>query len=167
VFTSGLRALLLLAPAAFMSPALAATGADTRCDPAAESAGLPEAAVGSLTIEVVEHNASSQVTPGQLSVDGSVNDGGSGLEPDPRPPEVETLLRRIFDETQLGARGLPEPEDSDARAAPLANEKAETHDAPASESTDAEIDPAAAPRLPGVFGDDLVRFKRQMYRTDI
>lgn len=164
---SGFRALLLLLPGAFCGSALAATGADTRCDQAAGPPQLPVATVGNLTIEVVEHNASRRLAPGQFAVDGSLNDGGSGLEADPARPQVDALLRRIFDETQHRSPGRSDAEEYDAQRAPLANDGTDTHDAQVSESTDAEIEPTTAPRLPGVFDDHMVRFKRQMYRTDI
>lgn len=149
-----------------MSPALAATGADTRCDPSAEAPQLPEAMPGTLTIEVVEHSSASPVTPGQLSLDGSTDEGGSGLEADPGPPQVETLLRRIFDERQLRAPDPAEDDEPDTRTAPMAIDKSEAAEPPGSGAAKSKID-SAAPRIPGISGDDLVRFKRQMYRTDI
>lgn len=162
---SGFGAPLFVVLAAITSPALAATGADTRCDQAVESPALPDATAGTLSIEVVEHTASGRVTPGQLSVDGSTDDGGAGLEPNPGPPRVEVLLRRIFDETRLREPGQAEPE-PDARMAPLAIDKSEPAEVPVSESPDADDDPAE-PGDPDWSQDDLIRFKRQMYRTDI
>lgn len=160
------RALSILALGAFMSPSFAATAADSRCDPSAAAPALPETPATSLTIEVVEHTASSPVTPGQVSLDGSMDDGGSSLEPNSESPRVETLLRRIFDDTRLRAPGFPDIEESDSSDAPLSTDRTESVEPPVSESAESEFD-STAPQVPGLSGDDLVRFKRHMYRTDI
>jgi hypothetical protein len=139
---------------------------DARCDRSAESPSLPEASEGTLSIEVVDHTAAGHDVPGRLSIDGSKEDGGTGLEPDPGTPRVETLLRRIFDDTQLRTPALSESAETDERSAPLAIDESESADAPVSESTDPE-NGAAETVVPSVSRDDLVRFKRQMYRTDI
>ncbi len=161
-----LRALGIVALGACVSPCFAATAADSRCDTSAAAPGLPEATATSLAIEVVEHTASSPVTPGQVSLDGSLDDGGSGVEPDPEPPRVETLLRRIFDDTRLRAPGFPDIEKSESSDGMLSTDRTESSESPVSESADPDVD-STAPRLPGISGDDLVRFKRHMYRTDI
>ena len=98
--SKGIGTLILLALGAFSSPAISATSADTRCDQSADAPPLPDATPESLTIEMVEHSSSSSVAPGQLAVDGSANDGGSGLDSDAGPPPVETMIRRILEETQ-------------------------------------------------------------------
>jgi hypothetical protein len=146
-----------------VSPALAATGANASCDQSAESPKLPEPSSGALTFEVVEHTVSGHDAPGRLSVDGSAEPGGSGLQPDSGPPRVETLLRRIFDETQLRTPVLPEAEDPEERTEPMAIDKSDSTDSETGDGQDA----TPGPRLPGVSRDDLVRFQRQMYRTDI
>jgi hypothetical protein len=161
-----LGALSVLALVAFVSPAFAATAADTRCDPSADAPGLPEAGTSSLTIEVVEHTSMSPVAPGRVTIDASMDDGGSDLEPESGPPRVEALLRRILDNTRHRAPGLPGIDEAERDDAPLATDQSESIDAPVSESTEPESD-LTAPRLPGISGDDLLRFKRHMYRTDI
>ena len=157
----GLGALLVIALGASLSPALAATG--TNCDQGAESPPLPEPGTGALSFEVVEHTVSSHDAPGRLSVDGSAEPGGSSLEPEQGPPRVETLLRRIFDETRLRAPALTESEE---RIAPMAIDKLDSANSTSAESGEVQ-DAEPGPHLPGVSRDELLRFKRQMYRTDI
>lgn len=164
--TRGLGALLIFALGASVNPVFAATGADASCDQSAEAPTLPEPRAGALSLEVVEHTVSSHDAPGRLSVDGSAESGGSGLEPVPEPPGVEALLRRIFDETQIRAPGLAEAEDVDERNAPMAIDKSDSADSASAESDDGE-DASPGPRLPGISSDEFLRFKRQMYRTDI
>lgn len=164
--TRSLGALFIFALGASVSPALAATGADASCDQSAESPPLPEPTTDALSLEVVEHAVSDHDVPGRMSVDGSAEAGGSGLDSSSEPPRVETLLRRIFDETQIRTPGLPESEDVKERNAPMATDNPESADSASAEFGDAQ-DAAPGPRLPGISSDELLRFKRQMYRTDI
>jgi len=163
---SGLSALLLLALGTSTSPALAATSADTRCDQSAESPALPDVHPGRLTLEVVDHDASESAAPGRISVDSAIEHGGSSDTSVNDPPRVETLLRRIFDEPQLRAPEVPTTDDSDERSVPFVVEKPDKVEKPAATGPEAEAGDAA-PRLPGVSSDDALRFKQQMYRTDI
>ena len=163
---SGLSALLLLALGSAMSPALAATGADARCDQSVDSPQMSDVRDSKLTLEVVDHGVTKSVAPGQLSIDSAIEDGGATIHSADDPPRVETLLRRIFDEPQLRAPEGTPAEEADERSAPFAVDKSEngedkTPAGPRNEAND------AAPRLPGVSGDELLRFKQQMYRTDI
>jgi hypothetical protein len=153
-----------LALSAVVGPALAATG--TNCDQAAESLPLPEPGTDALTFEVVEYTVSDHDAPGRLSVDGSDESGGSGLETDPGPPRVETLLRRIFDETQLRAPDLAEADEPEERHAPMVIDKPESVNSSSAAPDQAES-AVPGPHLPGVSHDEFLRFKRQMYRTDI
>lgn len=163
---SGLSALLLLALGTSTTPALAATGADTRCDQSAESPALPDVHPGNLTLEVVDHPVAEPVAPGRISVDSAIEPGGSSTPSADDRPRVETLLRRIFDEPQLRAPELPSTEEADERGAPFVVEKPAKAEKPAATGPeDAARD--VAPRMPGVSGDETLRFKHQMYRTDI
>ena len=54
----------------------------------------------------------------------------------------------------------------DEMAAPMAAEQGETVEEAAPETKSKETSDTSA-RLPGVSQDDLIRFKRQMYRKDI
>jgi hypothetical protein len=158
---SGMSA-LLLAVGVSTSPALAATSADSRCDQSAESPALPDVRPGDLSLEVVDHS----VTPGQTSVDSAIEPGGSSNAPANERPRVETLLRRIFDEPQLRAPEVPETEEADTRSAPFAVDKPENAEKPTT-TVPGDKDSEPSPHLPGVSSDDVLRFKRQMYRTDI
>ena len=163
----GLNALLLLALSASMSPALAATGADTRCDQSVDSPQMPDVRNSNLTLEVVDHAVPNSAAPGQVSVDSAIEDGGSKVPSAINdPPRVETLLRRIFNEPQLRAPEAPPAEEADERSAPFAVDKSENGEETKSTVTGDEASDVA-PGLPGVSGDELVRFKQQMYRTDI
>jgi hypothetical protein len=157
---------LLLALGTSTNPALAATSADTRCDQSAESPALPDVRAGNLTLEVVDHAVSEPAVPGRISVDSAIEPGGSSNPSVDDRPRVETLLRRIFDEPQLRAPEVPATEELDKRSAPFVVEKPEKAEKPAATVPEVEATDVA-PRLPGVSSDDALRFKQQMYRTDI
>ena len=163
---SGLSALLVFALGFAMSPALAATGADTRCDQSVDSPQMPDVRNSNLTIEVVDHGATESVAPGQLSIDRAREDGGTATPSVDDRPRVETLLRRIFDEPQLRTPELAPAEEAEERSAPFAVDKSENGEEKASTAPGDDASDVA-PRLPGVSGDELLRFKQQMYRTDI
>ena len=149
-----------------MSPALAATGADTRCDQSVDSPQMTDVRSSNLTLEVVDHGATESVTPGQLSIDSAVEDGGATIPSVDDRPRVETLLRRIFDEPQLRTREIAPAEEVDERSAPFAVDKSDNGEEKTS-TTSGDDANDIAPRLPGADGDELLRFKQQMYRTDI
>lgn len=163
---SGLSALLVVALGSVTSPALAATGADTRCDQSVASPQMTDVRSSNLTVEVVDHGATESVTPGQLSIDSAIEDGGTTIPSVDDRPRVETLLRRIFDEPQLRTPEIAPAEEVDERSAPFAVDKSDNGEekTPTGSGDDASD---IAPRLPGVSGDELLRFKQQMYRTDI
>ena len=163
---SGLSALLVFALGSAMSPASAATGADTRCDQSVDSPQMPDVRNSNLTLEVVDHGVTESVTPGQLSIDSAVEDGGNAIPSVDDRPRVETLLRRIFDEPQLRAPEIAPAEEAEERSAPFAVDKSENGDDKASSNPGDDANDVA-PRLPGVSGNELLRFKQQMYRTDI
>lgn len=163
---SGLSALLLLALGTSMSPALAATNADSRRDQSAESPAMSDVRTNHLILEVVDHGESQSAAPGQLSVDSAIEAGGSVNSSTIEPPRVESLLRRIFDEPQLRTPEISTVEEADERSAPLAVDKSDNIEKPASAVPGKEAS-NAAPRMPGVSSDELLRFKQQMYRTDI
>ena len=151
---SGLSALALMAlGAAWMNPAFASAGAETRCDQSVDAPQLLNIPAEKLTIEVVDHGAASSLAAGDSSVDDPIDYNDTAANPLDVRPRVEIMLRRIFDEPQLRSPESPQTEDVDARHAPLTVEGSDSN--------------AVTTALPGIAGDDLVRFKRQMYRTDI
>ena len=164
---SGLSALALMAlGGAWMNPAFASAGAETRCDQSVDSPQLLNIPAENLTIKVVDHGAASSLAAGDSSVDDPIDDDDTAANPLDVRPRVEIMLRRIFDEPQLRAPETPQTEDVDARHAPLTVDKSNNGEENAAtvEGSDSN---AVTTALPGVTGDDLVRFKRQMYRTDI
>jgi len=160
---SGLSALLLLVLGTSMSPALAATSVDSRCDQSAESPAMPDVRTNHLILEVVDHGESQSSVPGHLSVDSANEAGGSSNPSSIDPPGVESLLRRLFDEPQLRTPEVSTVQEADERGAPLAVDKSDNVEKPASTVSGNE----ASDEAPGVPSDELLRFKQQMYRTDI
>ena len=149
--------LALLSLAAWSGSAVAATGAETRCDQSVRSADMPDTRASGLKIEVVDHGPAR--SSGVIEEDPSDADDAAG-------PKVEVLLRRIFDEPQLRPVDAEESEDIDGVTAPLAVDQVETVEEAAKKANSDEATKTSAD-LPGVSADDLLRFKRQMYRTDI
>ena len=89
-----------------------------------------------------------------------------------------TDLETRCDQT-VDAKDMPEPrpasysievtsdsDNVDEMAAPMASEQGETVEESATKADSDESRETSA-RLPGVSEDDLIRFKRQMYRKDI
>jgi hypothetical protein len=81
----------------------------------------------------------------------------------------KTVDARDMPESRPASYSIDVTSDSDAgdeMAAPLAAEQGETIEEAATRA-DSEESPETSARLPGVSEDDLMRFKRQMYRKDI
>ena len=150
-----LSTLALFVLAAWSSSALAATGAETRCDQSVLSVDMPDESHSGLAIDVVDHGPAR--SSGVIEQDPA--DDASG-------PQVEILLRRIFDEPQLRPVDADESENVEEMTAPLAVDQVETVEEAAKKANSDESSNTSAD-LPGVSADDLLRFKRQMYRTDI
>lgn len=108
----------------------------------------------------------------------------TGIHPDcpslgtpPEPIEIEPPSLR-FEKTELGKTNplpITAPEGSDAEAPPTLTSsdaidkllgKDETEESAEPSNSRPELPPAAT-RLPGVDDDELPRFRRQMFRTDI
>ena len=152
-----LSLLALFVLAAWSSSALAATGVETRCDQSVRSADMPDDRSSDLKIEVVDHGPTR--SSGAIDRDPVEADGAAR-------PQVEVLLRRIFDEPQLRAVDADQSEQVEDLAAPLAVDQVETIEEAAKKANSEEAGKTSAD-LPGVSADDLLRFKRRMYRTDI
>ena len=75
------------------------------------------------------------------------------------------MLRRIFDETRARQAGLPEPEILEDRSAPLAVDQADGIEESAAVLEAAPAD--STTELPGISADELLRYRQQMFRTDI
>ena len=159
---SALSFLALLVLAAWASPALASAGPETLCDQAVNVADMPVPSSDKLTIDVVNHGPTDDIDAAP-SIDDSYEESSATGRTKSR---VEVLLRKIFDEPQLRTIDAGEIQESDQVTAPLAVDKTEAVDETTSD-TNSEDSTSNAAGLPGVSEDDLARFKRQMYRTDI
>lgn len=150
---------------AWMLPSLAATGTDTRSDPSMEIPPMSMSAGREIPIQVIDNGAAGLVDAESLPLDDSAVESSADTVETPGVPRVDTMLRRIYDEARAREPRLQQPREDDDFNAPLAVEKTETlEDRPGV----LETDPAeATAEFPG-FGDgQLLRYRQQMYRTDI
>ena len=159
---SAVTALLL---GVWMFPSLAATGTDTRSDPSMESAPMSLSAGRELPIHVIDRAATGVVDHESLPLDDAAAETPADAAEPPTGPRVDIMLRRIFDEARAREPQLHQPREDNDFNAPLAVEKTETReDAPgALESGPAD----ATAELPGFGAQDILRYRQQMYRTDI
>ncbi len=144
---------------AWAFPCLAATDTEARCDQSLDTPPISPAEDRRLAIQVINHGTATAA------------EALSGEETDAEPtdestgPRVEIMLRRIFDEAQARRPNLPEPGIKEDRSAPLAIDKTDGVEEPA---TALEAEPAdSAAELPGLSADELLRYRQQMFRTDI
>ena len=158
-----LRATTALLLAAWTLPSLAATGTDARPDQPRDRAPISPSADRALPIGVIDPGAARNVDA--LPIDESAPEAPQDALQRPQGPRVEIMLRRIFEEAQARQAQLPQAqEDGDLNAA-LAAEKSETPEEP---PRVLQADPAeAAAELPGLDPDERLRYRKQMYRTDI
>lgn len=161
----------MLVLGAFVHPSLAATGSDTSCYQPIDAPPMTPSLDRKLTISVINRSATraAATTPVEL-------DDTSGPDADTPPdtadvaadragPHVETMLRRIFDDAQARQPTLSQPETDDDFSAPFAVDKSENVDEPAGVL---DADPVeGTTELPGFGADELLRYREQMYRTDI
>ena len=167
-----LGAVTALALGLWMFPSLAATGTDARSDPSMDSNPMSLSAGRELPIQVIDEGATSAVEPQSLPLDGPVaetpvNAAETLLDAaeSPRGPQFDPMLRRIFDEGQAHQRQLQQAQKKDDFNGRLAVDKSETVNEP---PVVLETDPAEATAgFPGFGADDLLRYRQQMYRTDI
>jgi hypothetical protein len=160
-----LSAVFVLVLGAWIHPVLAATTADARCDSPADTLPMSIADENKLAIRVLGHGTPASATPDAVVLDDTVietlpNDSGS-----PAGPRVDIILRRIIDEAQLRQPKLPKPEQAGNLGPPLAGDKSETVEESATLPETSPVDAVQErPRFPA---DDLLRYRQQMYRTDI
>jgi hypothetical protein len=160
-----LSAILLLALGAWVHPALSATGADARCDQRLDAPPMSAADNGKLAIQVLDHGTDTTVSRDDISREAAAV--VPALEPYGRPggPKVDVMLRRVIDDTQLQQSPLSETEQVDDESAPLAIGKTEAIEEPATALDNDQSDFTA--ELPGFSGDELLRYREQMFRKDI
>ena len=118
-----------------------------------------------LPMPSIDHAAASRVTPDALPLDDPATEAATDAARPPTGPRVDIMLRRIFDEAQARQPRLQPPQENDEFNAPLAVDKSDTAEDPPG---GLQADPAdAVAELPGFGADELLRYRQQMYRTDI
>ncbi len=148
------------------SPAPAATGVDTRCDRSVPALP-PEARIPppALTIDVADLGAPdlADSLPNDVPLQSAVPEAFSLI------PAGAVNPSRAGDDVDPLAGGAA----SDLPAAPpmagtkSGGEDGQVADSDDHEAADAEPSPGVATKLPGVSDADMLRFREQMYRTDI
>lgn len=153
-------------------PALAA-GTNELCEEAAARALSLDVPVQELAIQIVDHGIANSVAAGKSTA--AASDELDSYAPISMVPQAETILREIFDES------IPEDHEA-AKAAPIKSPNA----APLAELTapvlreksqyiiaDPEVREGdrdageSNTSVPGVTDEELLRYRRQMFRTDI
>lgn len=159
VASSLLSAAIVLALGAWAQTSLAATGSDARCDQSMDTPPMSPAEGDSLSIQVMDHGTATAVD--ELAAEETEADPAGGS----KGPRVEIMLRRIFDEARARQPDLSEPEIAEDRSAPFAVDKTDSKEEPAAAL---EAEPAdSAAELPSFSADELLRYREQMFRTDI
>ena len=150
---------------AWIDPVLAATGTDSRSHPPLDAPPLSLPADRNLPMPGIDQDAASGVTPDATPRDDSAAEADADVPRPPSGPRVDVTLRRIFDEAQARQPRLRPPSENDDFTAPLAADKSDTLEDPPGVL---EANPAdAAAELPGFGADEFLRYRQQMYRTDI
>lgn len=159
VGSSLLSAALVLVFGAWAHSSVAATDTDARCDQSMDTPPMSPAEDGNLALQVINHGtAAAADTISVEETKAGPADGSTG-------PRVEIMLRRIFDEARARQPNLPKPEIMEDHSAPLAVDKTDGIEEPAAAL---EAEPAdSAAELPGLSADELLRYRQQMFRTDI
>lgn len=143
------------------------------CAPALASSGYTSICE-KLSIETVDLATSSTIDPGVRIETESLEVADSRPVANPLTPKAETILRQIFDEAVADDQETIEPTPvTSPNAAPIAELTApvireQRRDIESSDTASGEADsvPVDA-RVPGLSDEELLRYRRQMYRTDI
>ena len=122
----------------YSASALASNGFDTQCNEATDELPAVEIPAPSLTIKVVDHGLTSAAAE---------MDAAAAEPSDASVAVAATALTDVITETST----------ENAAEKVGAKEVVNSNDEP----------PGTALRLPGVSESDFLRFRRQMYRTDI
>ena len=149
----------------WMLPSFAATGTDTRSDPSMEIPPMSLSDGREIPLQVIDHGAAGLVDAESLPLDDAAAGSCADAVEPPAEPRVEIMLRRIVDEARAREPRMQQPREDEAFNAPLAVEKTESlEDRPGV----LETDPAeASAEFPGFGAGELLRYRQQMYRTDI
>ena len=129
----------MLALGVWTHPAFSATGTDARCDQSLDSPSMSIADNRKLPLQVIDHGATGTAAAGDISFDDT-----------------------DVDPTTKALRG---PEQTADLSPPLVVDQSKSIEDPAA---GLEADPVDSPAaLPGFSADELHRYRKQMYRTDI
>jgi hypothetical protein len=170
---NAISTIALLLIAAWSAPALASSGLGVNCDRSNSNPQVPDIATAALTVKPVVHGIATA-------------SGDTPIEPISTraldlTPRAEVILGRVFEREDKPLQSTSDvvhvdlvQVDSSTSSPPLAstdttpdadtqrnNSRAESVTTHEPEISSVET------RLPGVSDADLLRFRRQMYRTDI
>lgn len=146
----------------------AASSTDIICDQTSRHSVSLDIPVNELTVNTVDHGAANTI-----STDESLLDSRDQIDPSVTP-RVAAVLRQIFDES-LAQRPLKDRLNSPAieslqdlvESLPVRDEP-ETAAPAAGDMAEADSSaPDVNARLPGVEDEQSIRYRREMYRTDI
>lgn len=167
---SGDTRIALLVLCAYTCPTIANAGVDSLCDQRSKNDVTLNVAVADLGIELIDVPGDDALQPLDLDIAIDMEEF--------RVPTIDDdiLLRRLFDRTRgresaeysvpvmtlnppLAELAEPAIRDVDTE---LMNRSADSNAEAANDSP-----PAVSTRVPGLTDDDLRRYRRKMYRTDI
>ena len=143
------------------------------CAPALASSGYTDICE-KLTLETVDLATSSTIDPSARIETETLEAIDATPVANPLTPKAETILRQIFDEAVADDQETIEPTAvKSPNAAPIAEltapvirEQRRDIESNKKEPNDADANPVDA-RVPGLSDEELLRYRRQMYRTDI
>jgi len=158
-------AIFVLVLGAWMHPALSATDANTRCDQSIDAPAMAAAANNKLAIQVVDHGMNTAAGTDDISPEETAADQAAESSDRRAAPRVDIMRQRIFDEVPLQQPQLSESEQPDGMRGSLAIDKTKVVEEPAAVNNTDQTD--GADELPEFSGDEVLRYRQQMYRKDI
>lgn len=171
----GAHAAVLLALGMACTPALASSGVTPPCDEGARAAQGLDVPARELSIRTVDLGPTSSVTADGQSLDQPVASRSWAPPSLTLSPRADSTAKNIFDEPQFSPQSqLDSPPAGEGKSAPVADaitplpggDKIGQQDRADSRMRSEGLN-GVSTRSPGVATDDLLRFKRRMYRTDI
>lgn len=157
-------ALIALVLGAWISPLPAATGTDAMCDQSLDATPMSLADDGKLTIQVVDHGAAA--ASDDISLDGTLSDSVPSAAGGSKGPRAKIMLQLILDEADARQQRLPEPEQAGDLSSPLVVDKTKNGKDEA-KALEANPTVAAPAQRPDFSSDEFLRYRQQMFRTDI
>jgi hypothetical protein len=155
----------VLALGAWTHPAFSATGTDARCDQSLDSPSMSIADNRKLPLQVIDHGATGTAAAGDISFDDTDVDPTTTTPPGPTGARVDIILKQILEEARARQPKLSGPEQTADLSPPLVVDPSKSIE---EQAAGLEADPVDSPAaLPGFSADELHRYRKQMYRTDI